>query len=191
MIGLPWGAGHCPARPFFFRSILRRTAALPVAVLVALGAAEGARADFAAGLAAYDAGDYRAAYRAWLPLAEAGDGDARAAIADLYLSELLIEPTDPAERQRLQATGARWYRQAARCGHAVSQLNLGELYSIGVGVGRDLVAAHVWLGLAARGGNQWAADRQARIAADMTAPQLAEASARLAVWTIDPGCTTD
>lgn len=148
-----------------------------------------ARADFAEGLAAYDGGDYYAAYLAWLPLARDGDGDAQAAIADLYHSELLNPPAGANERRRIQRTAAWWYRQGARCGHVVAQLNLGELYSTGLGVERDPVQAYVWLGLAARGGNRWASEFQQRVASEMTLPQRNEAVARLESWTVHPDCT--
>jgi TPR repeat protein len=164
---------------------------LIVAACAVLALAGPARADFAEGLAAYDGGDYYAAYLAWLPLAEAGDGDARAAIADLYLSELLNPPAGANERRRIQRTGAWWYRQAASCGHVVAQLNLGELYSNGVGVERDMVEAYVWLGLAAHGGNRWAADRQERIAKEMTRSQVDAAMTQLESWTTHPDCERD
>ncbi len=185
---LPWGAGSCPARPFLFLRPLRRRATSLAAACVVLVLAGHARADFAEGLAAYDGGDYDAAYLAWLPLAKAGDGDARAAIADLYLSELLNQPAGANERRRVQRTAAWWYRQAARCGHVVAQLNLGELYSNGIGVERDKVQAYLWLGLAARGGNRWASDFQRRIASEMTPPQRNDAVAQLESWTAHPDC---
>ena len=48
--------------------------ALPLIVVLVLAAgAMPARADFAAGMAAYDRGDYQTAYKEWLPLAKAGD----------------------------------------------------------------------------------------------------------------------
>jgi TPR repeat protein len=159
------------------------------AACVVLLLAGQARADFSEGLAAYDGGDYYAAYLAWLPLAKAGDGDAQAAIADLYLSELLDQPAGATERRRIQRTAAWWYQQGARCGHVVAQLNLGELYSGGVGVERDLVEAHVWLGLAAQGGNRWASEFRQRIASEMTPLQRDEAMARLDSWTAHPDCT--
>ena len=43
-----------------------------------------ARADFADGLAAYDAGDYETAHEEWEPLAAAGDANALTALAGLY-----------------------------------------------------------------------------------------------------------
>ena len=43
-----------------------------------------AQADFAAGLAAYDAGNFNEAFVEWWPLAENGDSAAQIAIAELY-----------------------------------------------------------------------------------------------------------
>ncbi|RMD65342.1 MAG: sel1 repeat family protein, partial [Alphaproteobacteria bacterium] len=40
-----------------------------------------ARADFSDGLAAYDAGDYAAAFAEWRALAESGDVEAQVAVA--------------------------------------------------------------------------------------------------------------
>ena len=182
------GGGTLPGPPLLFARFRSRGATLIVVAYAVLALVGPARADFAEGLAAYDGGDYYTAYLAWLPLARAGDGDARAAIADLYLSELLTPPADANERRRIQRTAAWWYRQAARCGHVISQLNLGELYSTGVGVERDMVEAYVWLGLAARGGNGWAADRQERIASQMTPSQVDGGAARLESWTAHPDC---
>ena len=148
-----------------------------------------ARADFPDGLAAYDAGDYYAAYLEWLPLAKAGDGDAQAAIADLYLSELLNRPAGANERRRIRNTAAWWYLQAARCGHVVAQLNLGELYLHGIGVQRDPVQAWLWLGLAANAGNLWAAGLRDRVWGTMKPSQWAEAEARLSAWSPSESCS--
>ena len=54
---------------------------LVFAALLLAAAAPAARADFAEGLAAFDAGDYRGALEAWQPLAEAGDAEAQIALA--------------------------------------------------------------------------------------------------------------
>ena len=165
---------------------LRR--ALVPALAAFLLAVTPARAGFPDGLAAYDAGDYYAAYLAWLPLAKAGDGDAQSAIADLYLSELLVQPAGANERRRIRNTAAWWYRQAARCGHVVGQLNLGELYLHGIGVERDPVQAWLWLGLAAKAGNAWAAGLRDRISGTMKRPQRAAAEARLLAWSPAADC---
>jgi TPR repeat protein len=147
-----------------------------------------ARADFFDGLAAYDAGDYYAAYLEWLPLAKAGDGDAQSAIADLYLSELLTVLAGPNELRRIQNTAVWWYRQAALCGHTVAQLNLGDLYAKGIGVEANPVQAWLWLGLAARGGSAWAASSQAELGQIMTPIRLAEARLLLGEWVaVDSG----
>lgn len=147
-----------------------------------------AGADFMEGLAAYDAGDYYAAYLAWLPLARSGEGDAQAAIADLYHSRLLGEPSGANAARRNDNTAAWWYRQAARCGHAVAQLNLGDFHVRGIGVERDPVRAYLWLGLAARQGRDWAAGRQREIVAGMTAVQIEEGQRLIADWRPDPAC---
>lgn len=147
-----------------------------------------AAADFFDGLAAYDSGDYQAAYLAWLPLAKSGDTDAQAAIADLYLSEHLTQPAGANERRRVQRTGIYWYTLAARCGNAVAQLNLGDLNALGIGTGQDPVQAYLWLGLAARQGRDWAAARQREVASEMTADRIAEAETLIADWRPAPEC---
>ncbi len=147
-----------------------------------------AAAEFSGGLAAYDSGDYDAAYLAWLPLAKSGDGDAQAAIADLYLSELLTRPTGANERRRVQRTAVFWYSLAARCGHAVAQLNLGDLNARGIGTVRNPVQAYMWLGLAARQGRDWAARQQGQVADGMTADQIDEAKTLIAGWTPAQAC---
>ncbi len=131
-----------------------------------------AHADFADGLAAFDAGDYRAAFEEWRGLAEAGDAEAQTALAGLYLDGQGA-PADPAK-------AVRWYRRAAEQGDAVAQLNLGDLLSRGVGVARDPVGAYVWFTLEAAKGRRWPARRRDEIAARLTPGQRAEAEARLA-----------
>ncbi|MFQ5775646.1 MAG: tetratricopeptide repeat protein [Kiloniellaceae bacterium] len=146
---------------------------LAVAAWLTVSATAG-RADFADGLAAFDAGDYPAAFAEWRALAEQGDLEAQVALAGLYLSGHGTRP-DLAE-------AIRWYRRAAEGGDAVAQLNLGDLYGRGEGVPRDLVGAYFWLSLAAEQGRAWPDLRRQEIAAQMTAAQLAEAKARLEAW---------
>lgn len=140
------------------------------------------------GLAAYDGGDYYAAYLAWLPLAKAGDGDAQASIADLYHARLIGDSGGASAARRNDNTAAWWYRQAARCGHMVAQLNLGDFRARGIGGARDPVRAYLWLGLAARQGNAWARNRQREVAAGMTSEQIAEGQGLIADWRPDPEC---
>ena len=122
---------------------------------------------FAAGLAAYDAGDYGSSLEAWQPLAGAGDVAAQVALAGLYMSGLGVA-RDPAE-------AVLWYRRAALAGDPVAQLNLGDLYGRGQGVPRDPLEAYAWFSLAADQGRRWAALRRDELAGQLTPGQLAEA----------------
>lgn len=131
-------------------------------------------ADFADGLAAFDAGDYESAYAEWRDLAEAGDLEAQVALAALYLSGKGT-PADPVEARR-------WYRLAAERGDPVAQLNLGDIYGRGLGVPPDPVSAYVWFSLAAEQGRRWPDLRRRAIAENMTPEQRAEVEARLAAW---------
>lgn len=125
---------------------------------------------FAAGLEAYDAGDYETVLEAWQPLAAAGHLEAQVSLADLYLNGLGVT-ADP-------AAAALWYRRAAEAGDPVAQLNLGDLYARGLGVPRDRIEAVAWLALAARQGKAWAAERRDEIAAQLSPTQLREARLR-------------
>src|SRR5262245_48546947 len=85
------------------RAAAARRAALATWLIAILAGA--AAADFQSGLAAYQRGDYAAALKEWLPVAEAGN-----ATAQLYLG-LMYErghgvAVDPAEARR-------WYERAA------------------------------------------------------------------------------
>ena len=64
-----------------------------------------ARADFAAGMKAYEAKDYATAYAEWLPLAEAGDARAQYGMGRLYRFGRGVE-------QDFE-TAIEWYKQAA------------------------------------------------------------------------------
>ena len=145
-----------------------------LAAAAVLAVAGIARADFAEGLAAFDAGDYRTAFEEWRALAVTGDAEAQVALAGLYLDGNGVTPD--------AATAARWYVHAAEQGEPVAQLNLGDFYARGIGVRRDLAAAYFWLSLSAEQGRRWALLRRREIARFMTAEQISEAEARLAAW---------
>ncbi len=61
------------------------------------------RADFGAGLAAYDAGEYRAARSAWLICAQTGNADAQVALAGLYAGGVDMARDLTPARQRLNS----------------------------------------------------------------------------------------
>jgi TPR repeat protein len=148
---------------------------LLIACLFALPAVPAvAEEDFMAGLAAYDAGDYRRARKIWRSLAEEGDVDAQTSLAGMYLMGSGV-----ARNFRL---AAKWYRPAAEQGDAIAQLNLGDLYGRGLGVEKDLVRAWLWLSLAAAAEHDWAADRREVIAKSMTKAELDAARDMLFRW---------
>ena len=150
----------------------RRAAA--IAALAVMLAGSAARADFADGAKAYDGGDYGRAFAAWITLARDGDAEAQVAIAGMYRF---------GEGQRIDLTeAARWYRRAADLGEPIAQLNLGEMYLLGLGVPRDPVRAHLFLTLATRQGRAWARDRLGALARAMTAGQRELARELLRDW---------
>lgn len=105
-----------------------------VGILVALP--RDAVADFAAGVRAYDTGDYEAAYLEWLPLAEDGDPAAQRNIGHLYRKGLGTTPD--------LVKAAQWYRRAAELGFARAQANLASMYRRGDGVPQDYAEAAKW-----------------------------------------------
>ena len=75
-------------------------------------------ADFQAGVAAYQKGDYAAALREWTPLAEQGDANAQYNLGVMYIEGQGVS------QDYKQA--AKWFTRAAEQGDAVAQFNLGE-----------------------------------------------------------------
>ena len=134
---------HMPARKhagFPWRVVLFAALAL-----TALLWASSARADFKAGVEAYDRGDFLTAYNEWLPLARGGDLAAQRNIGHLYRQGQGV-PRDP-------AVAVNWYARAAEAGLARAQANLANMYLRGEGVPRDERAAAVWFQRAALGGH--------------------------------------
>ena len=124
---------------------VRRAAMLPALMLaLILGLAVGsapARADFAAGRAAYEAGDFRAARDHWQALAEAGDATAQAALGSLYIHGEGV-PIDYRE-------ALKWTQLAAEQGDVTGQFNMGSMHVGGLGVEKDFSEAARWFHLAA------------------------------------------
>ena len=123
---------------------LRRGLTWALATLVAAAFAlsvRSAAADWETGQAAYERGDIAAAIEAWMPLAEAGDARAQAAIGSLYIhgNGVAVDYTE----------ALRWTRRAAEQGDVTGQFNMGTLYAGGLGVERDYAAAAEWFARAA------------------------------------------
>ena len=89
------------------------------AVFVALAIMTPARADFAAGKDAYDAGDYATAYAEWLPLARQGNAAAQNSLGVLYDEGRGVV--------RDLAEAARWFHKAADQGDELAQIRLNRL----------------------------------------------------------------
>ncbi len=100
-----------------------------------------ASADFDAGLAAYEAGDYAAALREWRPVAVEGDLDAQ-----FYLGETRLRGKGVARDFK---TAADWLGKAAEAGHPRAQGVLAGLYAVGLGAPQDFGMAYFWTIVAA------------------------------------------
>ena len=95
-------------------AVIRRVAA----ALLFLAATSVAAADFAAGVRAYNRGDYASAFREFRALAEQGDASAQFNLGLMYDNGNGVPEDD---RQAVF-----WYRKAAEQGVAGAQNNLGE-----------------------------------------------------------------
>src|SRR5262249_47798670 len=121
--------------------IARLGAPIALVLWVTLGSA---RADYQAGLAAYDTGDYAKAATEWRTAAQTGDAKAQHGLGLLYDSGLGV-PQD-------FKLAAEWYSKAANQGLAPAASNLALLYALGRGVDKDMArAAQLWT-LAAQAG---------------------------------------
>jgi TPR repeat protein len=77
-----------------------------------------------------------------------------------------------------EAAAFRWFRQAAEFNLADSQFNLGVLYQQGRGVNASAEEALFWFMLAARQGDEGAAERVAQLEAQLPTLQVEQALAR-------------
>ena len=115
-----------------------------IALLIGLVFTPPAEADFDAGFAAYERGDFKTAAREWRPAASKGDPHAQHMLGFLYARGRGV-PLSPDQTVKL-------WRQAADQGFAPAQYTLGTLYREGLGVKQDLEKAVKWIGRAADGG---------------------------------------
>jgi len=145
--------------------------AVTVTLLVTVSSA---RADFAAGLTAYQKGDYETAFKEWQPLAESGGPDAQFNLALMY------EGGQGVPRNYEEA--ARWFMRAANQGHVRAQHNLGAMYGIGQGVRRDYIQAYKWLSLCAAKGGSGCASQRDQIEKKLKPSKLAEAQRLTGEW---------
>ena len=104
--------------------------------------------DLQDGLDAHTRGDYKTAYKLWLPLAEQGNAKAQYNLGVMYEHSLGV-PQDYKE-------AFKWYRLAAEQGDADAQNNLGVMYNEGQGVPQDYKEAVKWWRLSAEQGDEQA-----------------------------------
>lgn len=123
----------------------RAVMATVAAALLAVLSASPAGADYQDGWRAYQRGDYAAAYREWLPLAEHGDAASQASLGGMYVNGHGVTKDD--------AEAVKWLRLAAEQGNAIAQNNLGFMYGNGRGVPRDDAQAVEWYRRSADQGN--------------------------------------
>ena len=124
---------------------MRLKSTLTLLALLLTSAPTAVRADYAAGLQAYDSGDYTTAYMEWLPLAKQGDAKAQHGLALLYETGHGVPNKDDVE-------AAKWYAAAALQGIAESQANLALMFAEGRGVKQDYKrAAGLWEQAAEKG----------------------------------------
>jgi TPR repeat protein len=139
----------------WFLSGLLVTAAIP------------ALADFAAGLAAYQKGDYATAVKEWRPEADEGDAPTQYNVGLLYFDGHGV-PQDYAE-------AAKWFRRAAEQGYTEAQHELGAMYASGRGVKRDYLQAFKWMNICAGTGNHGCIDQRDQIAKKLKPAQVTQA----------------
>jgi TPR repeat protein len=107
------------------------------------------------GYQSYLKGDYTAAYREWLPLAELGDVEAQFNLGVMYDQGAGVD--------RNLEKAADWYRKAAEKGFIDAQTNIGIMYYHGLGLPRDHDEAAKWFQLAALQGDAEASEYLARL----------------------------
>jgi len=152
----------------------RVAAAALVALAVIEGAPSSARADTAAGSAAFEKGDYVRAQAEWASAAERGDPDAEFGLGMLY------ERGD-GNLQQDYKTAVRWYEKAAAHGNIGAEYRLALILAAGSDdLPPDLSEAYKWILLASEKG--LATDVKAELAQVLDRKQLAEAEKRAAAW---------
>jgi len=167
-------------------------------------------ADYQAGIAANNRGDYATALREWRPLAEQGHAVAQYSLGLLYANGQGVPKDDAQARQWYEKAAAQgradaqvnlgilydygrgvpqdfkkavyWYRLSANQGNDLAQRQLGLLYERGDGVSQDYVQAYMWYSLGAANGAQRGAALRDALAKQMSPDQIAEAQQRERAW---------
>jgi TPR repeat protein len=163
------------------KAVRRCLSAVPVIVLIAIGAAPIAHAEaLARGTAAYSRGDYVRAARELSPLAQRGNAKALGLVGFLY-EHGFGEPQD-------YDAAADFYARGAVQGNPFAQAMLGLMYDKGHGVPQDFIFAYKWLNLAAARTQGHEQDNFARlrdaVASKMSKDEIAEGQRLALNWTV-------
>jgi hypothetical protein len=126
--------------------------------------------------------DYAEAVKWYRKAADRGNAAAQFTLGTMYDNGHGV-PQDYVE-------AVKWYRKAVGQGNGAAQNNLGTMYDLGKGVPQDYVEAHKWYNLAAASFpasqpemRETAVVNRDRVAAKMTAAQIAEAQQLARAWT--------
>lgn len=180
-------------------------AGLLLATSVAIAAADGA-----AGIAAYERGNFATALKEFAPLAEQDNAGAQTMLGIMYLQGQGVAQDLALAARWLRAaaaqgnaqaqyrlalmhlagdgvtqdptTAAGLLRAAAEQGLPQAQVNLAAMLYQGIGVTRDLRLSYLYAALAARQGDAEGVGLVDLLADEMTPPDLAAAQAMVAQW---------
>ena len=135
---------------------------------------ESAHADLLTAHAAYERGEFQAAFAEYKTLAEQGNSTAQASLGALY---------EGGEGVAKDLEKARyWYEQSAQQGNDNGQYRLGSLYFVGTGVERNMVTACTWFSLATYSGHGAARNSMQFCARDLNEKQRNEYFERAQAW---------
>jgi TPR repeat protein len=186
-------------------------AAIGFAGLLLTSIAGSASADGVAGFEAYEKGDYATALKEFLPLAEAGQTSAEAAVGQMYFegkgmapdlkqAARYLEPAAGKGNARAQyllgklylsgegvaaadpAKAADLTKKAADQGLVEAQVDTCAFYYQGVGVPKDLVQAYLYANLAAQQGSQDGNAILTLLSQDMKPEDVAKGDAAVRAW---------
>ncbi len=118
--------------------------------------------------------DFPTAFKEFLALAEAGDRDGQFWLAQMYGQGAGV-------KQDLQQY-AGWLEKAAEAGQTQAQANFGIMNTGTLGHTRNMIAAYMWLSLAAASGVPLAEFNRNSVAQGMTPEQIAEAQKLAREW---------
>ena len=130
--------------------------------------------DYQDGLDAVNRGDYKTAYKLWLPLAEQGDVEAQYNLGVMYYKG------EGVSKDYKEAV--KGYRLAAEKTYAGSQNNLGGMYYKGQGVPKDYALAHMWFNLSGSNGYKDAVGNRNIVEKKMSESQIQKAQEMAKNW---------